>query len=229
MNGVTYNDASGTASILPATRWMQVYQTLDPLGRGVPGGRLGQVGVAGLVTGGGFSYYLYREGLVCDNVRNFEVVLASGDIVNANADENADLWTALKGGMSNFGVVTRLDLNTFPTPGIWGGRLQYESTAATTDAMVRALVDWTDNIENYQNGSVILFWHYVPAEKQIFITASLNDVGGRVAAPAFDQFLSIPGNISSTITAKTNMSTLALVTQAEGYRYFISLSTSLLS
>ena len=52
--------------------------------------------------------------MACDNVKNFQVVLSSGDIVNANADENPDLFWGLKGGSANFGIVTRFDLVTFP-------------------------------------------------------------------------------------------------------------------
>lgn len=51
-----------------------VYETLDKLENvAVAGGRAGTVGVAGLILGGGNSFYAAREGLVCDNVVNFEV------------------------------------------------------------------------------------------------------------------------------------------------------------
>ena len=43
---------------------------------------------------------------MCDNVVNFEVVLSSGQVVDANEKENSDLWVALRGGSSNFGIVT---------------------------------------------------------------------------------------------------------------------------
>jgi hypothetical protein len=62
---------------------------------------------------------------VCDNVENFEVVLASGEIVNANARERPDLWFALKGGSNNFGVVTRFDMKTFEQGPFWGGWVVY--------------------------------------------------------------------------------------------------------
>jgi FAD/FMN-containing dehydrogenase len=42
-------------------------------------------------------------GLACDNVVNFEVILADGSLVNANLEENSDLFYALKGGTNNFG------------------------------------------------------------------------------------------------------------------------------
>ena len=60
---------------------------------------------------------------MCDNVENFEVVLSSGEIVNANQDQNTDLWIALKGGSSNFGIVTRFDIRTFPQADFYGGLL----------------------------------------------------------------------------------------------------------
>ena len=56
-----------------------------------------------------------------DNVENFEVVLANGTLVSANANVNPDLWLALKGGSNNFGIVTRFDLRTFRQGDIWAG------------------------------------------------------------------------------------------------------------
>ena len=65
---------------------------------------------------------------MCDNVVNFEVVLASGEIVQANEQVNCDLFIALKGGSNNFGVVTRFDLPTFSQSNMWGGTLFYDSS-----------------------------------------------------------------------------------------------------
>jgi FAD/FMN-containing dehydrogenase len=45
-----------------------------------------------------------------------EVVLASGEIVTANAVQLPDLFWALRGGGGTFGVVTRLTLATHPAP-----------------------------------------------------------------------------------------------------------------
>lgn len=54
---------------------------------------------------GGLSQFSSTEGLAADTVQNFEVVLGDGRVVNANAQENCDLWWALKGGGNNFGMV----------------------------------------------------------------------------------------------------------------------------
>jgi FAD/FMN-containing dehydrogenase len=54
-------------------------------------------------------------------VQNFEVILASGDIVNANIRENPDIFQALKGGSNNFGIITRFGLKTFVLGKYFGG------------------------------------------------------------------------------------------------------------
>ncbi|KAK7942474.1 uncharacterized protein PG986_011587 [Apiospora aurea] len=71
--------------------------------------------------GRGLSFYSRREGFICDNVINFEVVVASGDILNANTHENADLWVALHGRGNNLGIVTRFDFRTFKQGPMYAG------------------------------------------------------------------------------------------------------------
>ncbi|DAA76247.1 TPA_exp: putative FAD-binding oxidoreductase [Trichophyton benhamiae CBS 112371] len=100
-------------------------------------GRYGEIGL-GLAVGAGISYFSNRDGLAVDNMRNYEVVLADGKVVNANLKENKDLFWALKGGNNNFGVVTRFDFNTVATPGsTYGGLIHYpESSLDKVDDLV---------------------------------------------------------------------------------------------
>ena len=69
------------------------------------------------------SYFSAATGFVCDNVVNFEVALASGDIVQVKAQNNCDLFIGLKEGSNNFGVDTRFDLPTFKKGPMWGGAI----------------------------------------------------------------------------------------------------------
>ncbi|KAB8293468.1 hypothetical protein EYC80_007778 [Monilinia laxa] len=62
-------------------------------------------------------------------VENFEVVLADGEIVDANANTNSHLWTALKGGSNNFGIVTWFDMRTFSQGKKWAGLIIYPISA----------------------------------------------------------------------------------------------------
>ncbi|KAK8121559.1 hypothetical protein PG999_005679 [Apiospora kogelbergensis] len=94
-------------------RWGVVYNKLHPEGLACTGARSSLNGVGVLPLSGGLSFFGTREGFVCYNVVNYEVVLASSKVVNSNQNENSDLFVALRGGGNNLGIVTRLDLRTF--------------------------------------------------------------------------------------------------------------------
>ncbi|KAF3153278.1 hypothetical protein TWF594_000301 [Orbilia oligospora] len=120
---------SGYAEVSTGERWGNVFTVLDQHKLMALGGRMSPVGVPGLVLGGGISYLTNQHGFVADQVKNFQVVLANGWVVNANAVANADLFRALKGGSSNFGIVTRIDLHTWPCPkGVYSGQLYFSDT-----------------------------------------------------------------------------------------------------
>ena len=121
LNEVTVSPDQTLVRIGPGNRWKDVYTVLDALSLSTSGGRVGDVGVGGLILGGGISFFSPRFGWVCDNVMNFEIVLASGEIVNANSTSNPDLQIALRGGSNNFGIVTAFDMKLFPQGDLWGG------------------------------------------------------------------------------------------------------------
>ncbi|KAK5997456.1 FAD-dependent monooxygenase CTB5 [Cladobotryum mycophilum] len=130
LNKITLHEpAADVVSVGTGALWRHVYAVLDPLNRSVVGARVASVGVGGFLTGGGLSFFSPRYGFGCDSVLNMQVVLANGSIVNANATSNPDLFRALKGGQSNFGIVTRFDLVTYPQPEYWGGAIQYPGSA----------------------------------------------------------------------------------------------------
>ncbi|KAI0906327.1 putative FAD-binding oxidoreductase [Ustulina deusta] len=137
-NSVEYDAQLGVAVVGTGMRWGDVYRHLDQYNVTVVGGRILQVGVGGFTLGSGLSYLSDLYGLGCDNVDNFEVVLADGSIINANKHSHTDLWWALKGGANNFGVVTRFTLTTYPIGNVWGGYRIY--TLDTLPALFDALL-----------------------------------------------------------------------------------------
>lgn len=84
-------------------------------------------GIAGLTLGGGFGKLGRKHGLACDNLMAADVVTADGHRVRASADENADLFWALRGGGGNFGIVTAFEYRLHPVgPDVLAGSLLYD-------------------------------------------------------------------------------------------------------
>ncbi|KAI2486872.1 FAD binding domain containing protein [Pyrenophora tritici-repentis] len=129
-NEVTPAEGGKSVIIGAGNRWIDVYQALEKEGLAVVGGRNAAVGVSGLTLGGGLSFFSPRYGFVCNNILEYEVVLADGSIVTASEHENPNLWKALKGGGNNFGIVTRFTARAFPSKNVMSGFLYLRSSQA---------------------------------------------------------------------------------------------------
>ncbi|KAI1836200.1 CAZyme family AA7 [Penicillium roqueforti] len=143
LSSVSLSSDGKVASVGPGLRWGEVTEALNPEKAVVLGGRLPSVGVGGLILGGGYHHLSTRYGLAADNVHNFEVVLSNGTIVDANAEQNNDLFRALKGGGPNFGIVSRYDLNTVPVYEVWAEMRYYSTDQAP--AVLDAFTEWQLN------------------------------------------------------------------------------------
>ncbi|KAK7700963.1 hypothetical protein SLS64_010557 [Diaporthe eres] len=186
----------GSVAIAAGERWVNVYDKVQQHGLGVTGSRSALGGIGGLALAGGLSIFSSREGFICDNVTNFEVVLASGETVNANASENADLWRALRGGGNNLGVVTRFDLRTFPQGTFWGGAVLY--FPPSFPGQVEALVSELNKPDASDETHLMLSIGYSASYMQLGGTLCMNQVyhtGPRAAedgAPAvLDPFVKV--------------------------------------
>lgn len=155
---------------------------------------------------GSISYFSAEHGLICDNVLEFEVVLADGRIVTASKTQHPDLFTVLKGGNNNFGIVTQLKLRTFKYDGMWGGLVIYPET--TIQDQFKALINFSNNVDTNRKSAAIVIPLYQSKTSLELILNSYDHTEPVVRPTAFDEFLAIPGNISDT-TAVTNMSDLA--------------------
>jgi hypothetical protein len=75
-------------------------------GLAVTGGVVSTTGIAGLTLGGGIGWLMGKYGLALDNLQSVELVTAEGRVLRGSAEENQDLFWAVRGGGGNFGVVT---------------------------------------------------------------------------------------------------------------------------
>lgn len=124
---------------------------------------------------------------------NFEVVLANGKDVNANRSDNVDLFKALKGGLANFGVVTRFDLKTTPSTFAWGGSRIHDKSVA--DQAAAGIVDFTNrNYEHRRAAHFVLRVHNTVGLQDIGAITVTVDTESKKKPPIFEEILKIPAH-----------------------------------
>ncbi|KAM4065778.1 FAD binding domain-containing protein [Hirsutella rhossiliensis] len=189
--------------------WADAYKELEKHGRMVAGGRDGAVGIGGLLTGGGKTFYTCRTGFACDQVVNYEVVLANGTVIEANDQKNSDIFRVLKGGGNNFGIVTRFDIATFPSKDIWDGNIIYDKEI--TPQLAEVLLDFIQNLAKNPDSHVAAAWTYLPKTENHFINMFLTNLDGDKESRSLSKFLAIPGKREmkmSTVATKVASSAL---------------------
>lgn len=101
--------------------WGDVDHATHAFGMATPSGIISTTGVGGLTLGGGIGHLTRKCGLSIDNLLSVDMVLADGRFVTASAEENEDLFWAVRGGGGNFGVVTSFLFKLHPIKTIIGG------------------------------------------------------------------------------------------------------------
>ena len=110
--------------------WGDFNYATHAYGLATTGGIVSTTGVGGLTLGGGIGYLTRGHGLSIDNLLGADVVTADGRIVRASAEDNPDLFWALRGGGGNFGVVTSFDFRLHPLTDVYVGLFFYEPETA---------------------------------------------------------------------------------------------------
>lgn len=141
LRGVTVDPASRTARVLGGSLWNDVLAAAAPHGLTALHGSAGDVSVAGYALSGGLSFYARTHGLAVNTVRAVQLVGADGSLVRASADENPDLFWAIRGGSGAFGVVVSLELELLPYADVFAGMMLWDASHAP--AVSHAWAAWT--------------------------------------------------------------------------------------
>ena len=122
MKAVLVDAKARTAWAQGGVTWGEFNRETQLHGLATTGGVVSSTGVAGLTLGGGLGWLMAKHGLALDNLLAAEVVTAEAKVIRASADENADLFWALRGGGGNFGVVSAFQFRLHPVgPMVTGG------------------------------------------------------------------------------------------------------------
>jgi hypothetical protein len=222
LNEITLRSDQAQTAVGAGNTWYDVYTKLQPLGLTVIGGRVSAIGVGGLTLGGGISFFSGRYGWACDNVNNYEVVLADGSIQEVSySSPYSDLYWALRGGGNNFGIVTRFDLMTFPQGDLWAGSETFIYTPETAAAINDAFYHLGVNAPSDPYAQVIIAYAYAQSVDAYIIASDLQ-YGKPVANPPILQsFTAVQGAIASTlrIVDQANLTIEFNNTNPGGFRY----------
>ncbi|KAI5361190.1 putative FAD-binding domain, PCMH-type, FAD-binding, type PCMH, subdomain 2 [Septoria linicola] len=208
MKDIEYSKEDGSIAVGAGALWGDVYEVLDELNLMVTGARSSSVGVGGSTLGGGNSFFAARYGFICDNVLEFEIVLGNGTVATASKEERSDLFQALKGGGSNFGIVTKIVLPTFEGGKFFGGVVLYPID--TADQQLQAISNFGNSLHKDHYASAIVIDVYDSTTKMSFFMNAYEYTKPveRPDAKIFKEFFAIPGNISDT-TGLRNTTSLA--------------------
>jgi len=126
MNSVHVDPGERRAYVEPGATLGDVDHEAQAFGLATSLGINSTTGVAGLTLGGGFGWLTRKHGLTVDNLVAAEVITADGQRVRASAEENPDLFWAIRGGGGNFGIVTQFVFKLHPVgPEVLTGLVVY--------------------------------------------------------------------------------------------------------
>ncbi|WP_206779341.1 FAD-binding oxidoreductase, partial [Frankia sp. EI5c] len=157
LTGVTVDQRRRTARINGGVPWRDVLTAAAPLGLLPPVGSTSHVGATGYTTGGGVPILGRTSGYAADQVRSIELVTPDGRPRSLSPDHEPDLFWAVRGGKSNFGVVTSFEIGLLPVATVYGGSLAFP--AESVERAYQAYAAWTSTVSDRMT-SVATFLRY---------------------------------------------------------------------
>jgi FAD/FMN-containing dehydrogenase len=159
MRGVEIDTGAQRARVEAGVLWAEVTDAAAQHGLAALAGSSADVGVVGYTLGGGLSWLGRRYGLAANSVTAVELVTAEGDLIRADAEQNTDLFWALRGGGGSFGVVTALEFTLYPVAEVYAGILFFPLERGAE--ILRAWRRWVDEVPD-EVSSVGRFLQFPP-------------------------------------------------------------------
>ena len=151
MRGIRVDPRRRTVWAQGGTTWKEFNRAAGRHGLATTGGVVSSTGIAGLTLGGGEGWLMGKHGLTIDNLLSAEVVTAAGQVITASAEENDDLFWAVRGGAGNFGIATSFEYQAHHVPSVYGGMVAHPASRAPAvlDFFRRFTQDAPDELTAY--------------------------------------------------------------------------------
>jgi FAD/FMN-containing dehydrogenase len=193
MNGIRVDPARRIVRAEPGVTWAELDHETQAFGLATTGGVVSTTGIAGLTLGGGIGWLGRTHGLSCDNLVSVDIVTADGQLRTANAEQNADLFWAVRGGGGNFGIVISFEYRLHPVgPTVLAGLLVWPQQMARE--VLRVYREFTqgapENASAYAGLAtspdgvpvvLVIAFHHGPTEEGEALFAPLRKFGPPVA------------------------------------------------
>lgn len=155
LRAVAVDPATQTVWAQGGATWGDVDHESQLFGLAVPGGVVSTTGIGGLTLHGGYGHVRRRFGLSLDSLLEVEIVTADGAVRTASATEHPDLFWAVRGAGSNFGVVTAMRFQAYPV----GPQVYLSASFYPPDdgQILRAWRSFTSDAPD-EIGSLLLLW-----------------------------------------------------------------------
>ncbi|HLR95655.1 MAG TPA: FAD-dependent oxidoreductase [Jiangellaceae bacterium] len=169
----------------PGARWSQVAHELAPHGLAISSGDSGDVGVGGLATTGGLGLLGRSHGLTIDHLVAAEIVTADGRLLRTSADEEPELFWAIRGAGASVGIVTSFEFEAAATSLVARATLTFEPRD-----LADFLVRWGTAVERAPRTISAFLYLGHPVAQALIVHATGEEVA---ASRAFRPFAELPG------------------------------------
>jgi FAD/FMN-containing dehydrogenase len=140
MRGIEVDPETQTARVEAGALVLELSEAAQAHGLSSMPGSAPDVGVIGYTLGGGLSWLGRRYGFACNRVRAIELVTPDGESRTVDAENDPDLFWALRGGGGGYAIVIALHLDLVPIGDIYAGALLFPAEVGAE--AVRAYRDW---------------------------------------------------------------------------------------
>jgi FAD/FMN-containing dehydrogenase len=144
MQGVAVDPGRRVARLEAGVTWAKVVQAAAEHGLTPLVGSSSGVGAVGYTLGGGMGPLGRLHGFAADHVHALDVVTADGELRRASAEEEPELFWGLRGGKSNLGIVTAMEIGLVPGDALVGGGVFFAGHSAA--GVLHAFRGWAPGL-----------------------------------------------------------------------------------